>query len=62
MWAFLVRRVRTVLIAAVVVPVVSGVAGKIASRVEHAQGGPTLVSRGLRLVESTGRRARRALA
>lgn len=62
MWAFLTRRVRTVLLAAVLVPVTTAVARRLAERVERAQQRPTLLSRSLRLIESTGRRARRVLA
>ncbi len=48
MWAFLGRRVRTLVIAVVLIPVVGWVARSIAGRQEAKHGGPTTLSRGLR--------------
>ena len=56
MWAFLFRRVRVVLIAAVLLPVVSSLSRRLAERLE--QNGPTRGSRGLHLVEGAAQRAR----
>lgn len=61
MWAFLLRRVRTFLIAAVLAPVVAVAARRIAERVEAAHPQPTVASRGLRLLESAAGRVRAVL-
>ena len=60
MWAFLLKRVRTVVIAAVLLPVVASLSRRFAERLE--KDGPTLGSRGLHLVEGTAKRARTFLA
>ncbi|KQY43807.1 hypothetical protein [Cellulomonas sp. Root137] len=59
MWAFLFRRVRLFLIAAILLPVVASLARRLAERLE--KDGPTRVSRGLHLIEGTAYRARSVL-
>ena len=61
MWALVFRRLRVLVLAAVLLPVVSSVARRLAERVERHQTHPTLGSRGLRVVESTATRARTLL-
>ena len=56
MWALLLRRVRLVIVAAVLLPVVASVSRRIAERLE--KDGPTAASRSLHLVERTAGRAR----
>jgi len=58
-WAFFFRRVRVFVLAAVLLPVVSSLARRLAERLER--GGPTLASRALHLVEGTAGRARAVL-
>ncbi|GEK21078.1 hypothetical protein CXY01_15980 [Cellulomonas xylanilytica] len=61
MWALLFRRVRVMILVIVLLPVVASVARRLAERVERRQEGQTLGSRGLRVVESSARRARSML-
>lgn len=58
MWALIFRRVRLLLVAAVLLPVVSSIARRLAERVERQQDGPTRGSRGLRAIETGAIRAR----
>ena len=58
MWALLFRRVRLIVVAAVLLPVIGAVSRRLADRTERRHSGPTVGSRGLRLVESSARRAR----
>jgi hypothetical protein len=60
MWAFLLKRVRMFLVAAILLPVVASLARRLAERLE--QDGPTVGSRGLHLVEGGARRARSLFA
>ncbi|WP_421733544.1 hypothetical protein [Cellulomonas sp.] len=59
MWAFLFKRVRLFLIAAILLPVIASLARRFAERLE--QNGPTFGSRGLHAIEGTARRARSIL-
>jgi hypothetical protein len=59
MWAFLGRRVRTLVIAVVLIPVVGWVARTLADRQESKHGGPTTLSRGLRSADGLVKKARR---
>ena len=61
MWALILRRLRLLVVLAVLLPVVAVVSRRLADWVERRHAGPTLVSRGLRLVESTAHRARSLL-
>ena len=59
MWAFLFRRVRLFIVAAILLPVVGSLARRLAERLE--KDGPTMASRGLHAIEGTARRARSIL-
>ncbi|GEL97447.1 hypothetical protein [Cellulomonas terrae] len=61
MWALLFRRVRVMLTVIVLLPVVASISRRLAEAVERRQEHPTLVSRALRTVESSARRARSLL-
>ncbi|MBO3102757.1 hypothetical protein [Cellulomonas fengjieae] len=61
MWALVFRRLRLIVVAAVLLPVVSSVARRLAERVERRKAGPTLGSRGLRAVESAATKGRKLL-
>ena len=61
MWAFLMRRVRVLLVVVLLLPVVGAVARRLADRSERRHAGPTLGSRVLRLIEGTTARLRRVL-
>jgi hypothetical protein len=61
MWAFLLRRVRVLLVVVLLLPVVGAVARRLADRSERRHEGPTLGSRVLRLVDATTTRLRRVL-
>lgn len=60
MWAFLFRRVRLFVVAAILLPVVASLARRLAERLE--KDGPTMGSRGLHAIEGTARRARSILS
>ncbi|WP_315096711.1 hypothetical protein [uncultured Cellulomonas sp.] len=60
MWAFLFKRVRVFVIAAVLLPVVGSLARRLAERME--KNGPTTGSRGLHVIEGAARRARSLLS
>ncbi|WP_069387877.1 hypothetical protein [Cellulosimicrobium cellulans] len=59
MWAFLGRRLRTLVIAAVLIPVAGRVARALADRQESKHGGPTTFSRGLRSADGLVQKARK---
>ena len=61
MWFLLFRRVRMMIIGVVLRPVVASIARRLAERAERLNESPTVGSRGLRVVESTARRARSVL-
>lgn len=61
MWALLFRRVRLLVVVLVLLPVVASIARRLADRVERQQAGPTLGSKGLRVVETTATKARSLL-
>lgn len=61
MWALLLRRVRLLVVVALLLPVTATVARALARSAERRHGGPTTVSRGLRLVEGAARRTRSML-
>ena len=61
MWAFFGRRLRTLVIAAVLVPVAGRVARALADRSEARHHGPTTTSKALRQVDGLVRRAKRLL-
>ena len=58
MWALILRRVRLLVVVAILLPLVAAVSRRLADRAERRHAGPTPGSRGLRLVESTAHRAR----
>ena len=58
MWALLLRRVRLMLLVAVLLPVVSSIARRLAERVERQNSAPTRGSRGLRTIEAMAGRTR----
>lgn len=58
MLAFLLRRVRVLIVAVLLLPVVGAVARRLADRTELRNAGPTLVSRVLRLIEAAAARLR----
>src|SRR5689334_14400086 len=53
MWALIFRRLRLIVVAAVLLPVIGAVSRRLADRTERRHSGPTAGSRGLRLVESS---------
>jgi|GEM_PF-1601209 len=59
MWFFFLRRLRLLLVVAVLLPVVAAIARRLAERLEQRGAGPG--SRGLRIVESSALRARSVL-
>ncbi|WP_435737398.1 hypothetical protein V5D56_02035 [Cellulosimicrobium sp. PMB13] len=61
MWAFFGRRLRTLVIAVVLIPVATRVARLVADRTEAKHGGPTTLSRGLRSVDGLAQKAKRLL-
>lgn len=61
MWALLFRRVRVMFMVIVLLPVAASVARRLAELIERRRERPTLVSRGLRTVETSARRARSLL-
>ncbi|MET0789556.1 MAG: hypothetical protein ABWY33_09960 [Cellulomonas sp.] len=61
MWALIFRRLRLLVVVAVLLPVVASIARRLAERVERQQAGPTMGSRGLRVVETTATKARSLL-
>jgi hypothetical protein len=58
MWKLLKLRLRTLVIVAVLVPLVGWVARRLAERTEQRHAGPTPTSRVLRGVDATARKAR----
>jgi hypothetical protein len=54
-WAFLFKRVRVLVVAVVLLPVIASLARRFAERLERD--GPTMGSRGLHAIEGTARRA-----
>ena len=61
MWALLLRRVRLLVVVALLLPVTATVARALARSAERRHGGPTTVSRGLRRGEGAARRTRSML-
>ncbi|WP_028047746.1 hypothetical protein [Cellulomonas sp. URHE0023] len=61
MWFLVFRRLRLILVAVLVLPLVATIARRLAVRAERRQDGPTLGSRGLRVVETSANRARSLL-
>ncbi|WP_265521568.1 hypothetical protein [Oerskovia flava] len=59
MWAFLGRRLRTLVIVLVLVPVVGRLARALANRNEAKHDGPTTTSRALRSVDGLTAKAKR---
>jgi hypothetical protein len=57
-WFFLLRRVRLVVLGAVLLPLVAVLARRVAQGIESRKERPTPVSRGLRLVEASATKAR----
>ncbi|MGC5165962.1 hypothetical protein [Luteimicrobium sp. DT211] len=58
MWRLLKLRLRTLVIAAILIPLAGWVARRLAERAEQKHQGPTTTSRVLRGVDATARRAR----
>jgi hypothetical protein len=58
MWKLLKVRLRTLVIAAILIPLVGWAARRLAERSERAHEGPTTTSRVLRGVDTTARKAR----
>ena len=58
MWKLLKLRLRTLVIAAILIPLAGWVARRLAERSEARHQGPTTTSRVLRGVDTTARRAR----
>ena len=58
MWALIFRRLRLIVVVTILLPVIGAVSRRLADRTERRHSGPTTASRGLRLVESSARRAR----
>jgi hypothetical protein len=61
MWALISRRVRLLLVVLILLPLVATIARRLAGRLERSKDGPTLGSRGLRVVETSATRARSLL-
>jgi len=60
-WFLLSRRIRLLLVGLVLLPLIATIARRLATRVEQRQEGPTLGSRGLRVVETSATKARSLL-
>ena len=61
MWVLISRRLQLLVVVVVLLPVVAGIARRLAARTERRRQGPTMGSRGLRVVESSANKARSLL-
>ena len=61
MWFLISRRLRLLFVVLLLLPLVATIARRLATRVERKKDGPTLGSRGLRVVETSATKARSLL-